>query len=207
MVHTIVGAAAIEFGERGYAAASYGLIAERAGVTKSLVSYHFASKSTLALAILQRAFSDGVFMNQSAPASNPLAELVASTAAVASAVVTDPVARAAMRLQSERGLINGPVPVPFVGWTRRTEETLRTARRDGLLSGAFDPAEEAYFFIATFIGLKHMAEAQGEWSAFPRRAAAGTAARLMLLGASEADLREGIPASESPENRVLPTSA
>ncbi|GAA2433899.1 TetR/AcrR family transcriptional regulator [Mycolicibacterium llatzerense] len=51
----ILDAAAIEFGERGYAAATTAAVAERAGVSKSLVHGYFQSKEGLYCACVRRA--------------------------------------------------------------------------------------------------------------------------------------------------------
>jgi AcrR family transcriptional regulator len=49
-------AAALEFGESGYEAARVGRIAERAGVNKAMLYYHFGSKEALYLEVLRDLF-------------------------------------------------------------------------------------------------------------------------------------------------------
>lgn len=50
----ILDAAAVEFAERGFVAASTNTIAEAAGVAKGLVFHHFATKADLYIAIVER---------------------------------------------------------------------------------------------------------------------------------------------------------
>src|SRR5437016_6221658 len=53
----ILGAAALEFAERGYAGARVDRIARRAGVNKAMLYYHFGSKRALYRALLRQVFS------------------------------------------------------------------------------------------------------------------------------------------------------
>src|SRR3954471_8702056 len=53
----ILGAAAAEFAERGYAGARVDRIARRARVNKAMLYYHFGSKQSLYLALLRKTFA------------------------------------------------------------------------------------------------------------------------------------------------------
>lgn len=56
----ILGAAAEEFGEKGFAAASYNRIIERAGISKGAMYYYFADKDDLFRTLLESAVAEWV---------------------------------------------------------------------------------------------------------------------------------------------------
>src|SRR5437773_12173760 len=65
------------FAERGYDGASLSVIADRAGVNKAMVSYHFGGKRKLYLAIVTATFTDLVARAEELPASGrPAPELL-----------------------------------------------------------------------------------------------------------------------------------
>jgi AcrR family transcriptional regulator len=65
----ILDAAVAVFGERGYAAASMDLVAERVGVTKPVLYTHFGSKHGLLLACMARARAELLEVTSAAAAS------------------------------------------------------------------------------------------------------------------------------------------
>src|SRR4051794_31056290 len=66
----ILEASIAEFNESSFDAASITQIAMRAGVSRSLVTYHFPTKSSIASAILGLAYQDGVFMGRDRDATD-----------------------------------------------------------------------------------------------------------------------------------------
>ncbi|BDZ52148.1 hypothetical protein GCM10025867_43890 [Frondihabitans sucicola] len=89
-VRTILEAAGLEFEIKGYESSSYGSIAARAGVAKSLVSYHFATKADIAAQVVAEAFPGGTFLSTEPSPGGPLADILESTAVVARAFSTNP---------------------------------------------------------------------------------------------------------------------
>jgi AcrR family transcriptional regulator len=184
-VETIVRAAGLEFAERGYEGASYQSIADRAGLAKSLVSYHFATKTDLVAAIFASAYPAGNFANTPAVPDEPLVELAVSTVLVASRMRLDPIARAGLRLQHDRHLIDAPVPAPYVGWVDRSAESFRQAIAIGQLPPSVDADLEARMLVGQYIGLRDLADTMDERETFIPRAIQGTLDRFRAMGAAD----------------------
>lgn len=93
--------AAIEvFGEVGYAAAAWGTIIERTGMTKGAMYHHFDSKESLASAIIE-AGSDSLLMafrNVCGSSSPALENMIHGTFTIANVLSSDKMARAAEQL-------------------------------------------------------------------------------------------------------------
>jgi AcrR family transcriptional regulator len=179
----ILAAAGAEVAEHGYEGTSYQAVAARAGVTKSLVSYHFATKADIARAILDLAYATGSFARTPRVPDAPLEELTVAVVLVASQTVMDPIARAALRLQRERDVIEIEVPPPWVGWVKRVGGCLDRAIELGVLPAEVDVAFEARLLVAQYIGLRELSQAFDERELFVERAIRGTVDLLRALGA------------------------
>lgn len=203
-VESIVAAAGLEFAERGYEGASYQSIADRAGIAKSLVSYHFATKTDLVAAIFASAYPDGNFANTPALPDEPLVELAVSTVLVASRMRLDPIARAGLRLQRDRDRIDAPLPRPYIGWVERSARSFRQAIAIGQLPAGVDADLEARMLVGQYVGLRDLADALDERESFIPRAITGTLDRFRAMGAAEATValaRERAFAAIPPELR------
>src|ERR1700752_1659110 len=96
----ILDAAIDVFSEVGYAAAAWGTIIERTGMTKGALYHHFDSKESLASAIIEEG-SDTLlvaFRNVCGSASPALENMIHGTFTVANVLRSDRVARAAEQL-------------------------------------------------------------------------------------------------------------
>lgn len=188
----ILTAAGVEFAERGYSGASYQSIADRAGVAKSLVSYHFAAKSDLAHAIFESAYPAGTFANTPVEPDDPIDDLVVSTALVAVRTLLDPIAAAGIRLLQDRALIPGPVPIPLIPWVNRTAATIRVAVERGDLPSGVDAELQGRLLTGQYYGLKEVSMLMDEQDVFPGRATRQIVDRLRLLGADPAALERSL---------------
>lgn len=187
--HAILEAAAGEFEERGYQATSYASVAARAGLAKSLVSYHFASKNDLVLAMFAESFSpQGLFPLPPTDEIAPLDDLAESTVAAASSEETSVIARAALRLQREAYLIDVKLPAPFVGWTARCTERIGLAVRLGHVRQDVDVDFEAHLLVAQYIGIRDLAAASHDYDRLMERTAIGSLDRFVAMGATPAAL-------------------
>jgi AcrR family transcriptional regulator len=184
-VQTILGAAGLEFEIKGYEAASFGSIAVRAGVAKSLVSYHFATKAEIASRVVSEAFPDGTFLATEPSPSGPLADILESTAEVARAFSTNPLARAALRLVNENKLDDPAAPRAYVGWVARFSDDLRRASALGLLPIGVDTHREALVLVGTFVGLRYVTDAMDDRDLFWELAVTSIRQRLLVLGAAD----------------------
>ncbi|GAA4265821.1 TetR/AcrR family transcriptional regulator [Frondihabitans peucedani] len=187
-VRAILEAAGLEFEVRGYEAASFGSIAARAGVAKSLVSYHFPTKADIANRVVAEAFPDGTFLATEPSPRGPLADIMESTAVVARAFSTNPLARAALRLVNEHKLDDPAAPRAYVGWVSRFSDDLRRACAQGLLSIGVDTHREALVLVGQFVGLRYVTDAMDERDRFWELAVTTLRQRLIALGADEASL-------------------
>lgn len=185
----ILVAAATEFDVRGYQATTYASIAVRAGVAKSLVSYHFASKTDFVRAIMDVSFSqEGVFSATPVIQPAPFDELAETTVIVAMHEQSDPIGRAVLRLEREADLIDMDLPVPYVGWVQRCAGTLDRAVALGHLRPDVDTVFEAHLLVAQFVGLRELAESLGEYPGFVARAVTCALDRYATIGAAPAAL-------------------
>lgn len=187
-VRRILEAAGLEFEVRGYEAASYGSIAARAGVAKSLVSYHFATKADIAAGVVADAFPNGTFLATEPSPDGPLVDILESTAVVARAFSTNPLARAALRLVNENKLDDPAAPRAYVGWVARLGDDLRRAAARGLLPIGLDTHREALVLVGTFVGLRYVTDTMDERERFLELAVTSLRQRLIWLGADEASL-------------------
>jgi AcrR family transcriptional regulator len=187
--HAILEAAAAEFEERGYQATSYASVAARAGLAKSLVSYHFGSKNDLVRAMFEESFSpQGMFPLPPTDVIAPLDDLAESTVAAASSEQTSVIVRAALRLRREAYLIDVRVPPPFVGWTARCVDRISLAARLGHIRHDVDVEFEAHLLVAQYIGIRDLAAASHDYERLMERTAIGSLDRFVAMGATPAAL-------------------
>lgn len=187
-MRTILDAAGLEFEVKGYESASFGSIAARAGVAKSLVSYHFATKADIAARVVAEAFPDGTFLATEPSPDGPLADILESTAAVAREFSTNPLARAALRLVNENKLADPAAPRAYVGWVKRLADDLRLAAAEGSVPIGIDTHREALVLVGLFVGLRYVTDAMDERARFWDIAVSSLRQRLVFLGADEASL-------------------
>jgi AcrR family transcriptional regulator len=187
-IRSILEAAGLEFELKGYEAASFGSIAARAGVAKSLVSYHFVTKSDIAAHVVHEAFPDGTFLATTPSPDGPLCDILESTAVVARAFSTNPLARAALRLVNENKLDDPEAPRAYVGWVSRISDDLRRASAQGLVSLGLDTHREATVIVGVFVGLRYVTDTLDERDRFSELAVTSLRQRLIFLGADETAL-------------------
>lgn len=182
----ILAIAAEEFADHGYSATSIGGIAERAGMGKGLVQYHFKAKVDLATTIVQAAFSQAPFANV-VPQGVPLrgiAQIVASIRAVSTAFRDDVRVRAAVRLVREYDIIPVVFPTPYVGWMAVMAQCLRDAAADGEIPAVVDYEVEGWHLVATFTGVQETSHRLTKRVDLPERIEEMLQRQLRLLGVS-----------------------
>lgn len=155
---TLVCAAAEVFARRGYAAATMSDILDAAGVTKGALYFHFRSKEDLAHAIFSE---DVLFADTDAlpSGSSPLQDLIDLSHAFATALQTNAVARASVRLAIELTFAPGEEPTGYVTWQGAVTALLERARQHGELAVGTDPASAANVVVGSFTGLQLLSEA------------------------------------------------
>ncbi|MEU8959506.1 helix-turn-helix domain-containing protein [Streptomyces sp. NPDC048518] len=145
----LVRAAAREFERTGYEGTSLGRVARTAGISVGALTFHFASKAGLALAVRTR--GDAAVRACAAQAGRstapPLDTVVALTLALARLLEEDEVVRAAVRLWRELPEGDGSWSAL---WRPTVTETLARADRGGLgpAVGAGDVVLLAEYLLA-----------------------------------------------------------
>lgn len=190
----ILRVASVEFAERGYVGTSIGTIAEKAGIGKGLVQYHFKAKSDIAVAIVRGAFSQAPFANvvEITPPPQGIAAIVASIRAVSGAFRDNVRVRAAVRLVREYDVIPVTFPTPYVGWMARMAELLREAVEHGEIPPLCDYDVEGWHLVATFTGVQETSHRLTGRDDLPERIEQMLAIQLPRLGVSDPERYLGV---------------
>lgn len=155
----IIRAAAAEFDEVGYAAASLSSIAARLGRTKGAMSYHFSSKASLAQEVADYHFRqwEGVLAGIRADGYVGLETMIIVSFVVATRYRDDLLVRAGIRLQHDAGLRDVELPPPYVWWTGMTRSLLAEGRQAGQLGDDVDLDVAAEVLVEAFTGVQVVA--------------------------------------------------
>ncbi|HXV92796.1 MAG TPA: TetR/AcrR family transcriptional regulator [Pseudonocardia sp.] len=187
MRRAILVAAGEQFAAKGFAGASLGGIAERCGLTKGSLYFHFKTKQALADAVVAAMLDSWQRLRARVAESrlDPLRALVAETGQVLGAIAVDPLMRGGFRLATDpdAAATAGLGHVDF--GEDAVVQRLALARDAGLLRPGVEPEVVARQVVALFVG--HLTIA-GSPSARPAHAAARMdEAWSLLLPAVAAD--------------------
>ncbi len=150
----VIAAAAEEFDANGYAGGSIGGIAARLDMTKGAVAYHFASKASLAAAIIDEEVKQMRQMVDDIDGRGlrGVNALVAAVRSIIARADTDVVFRAAYRLNREHSAIDTHLRRPHLLWIGHMERFLDQAKADGEVHSDLDVAHAARAVAAMFLG-------------------------------------------------------
>jgi AcrR family transcriptional regulator len=139
----ILTAAAELFEQQGYTASPLTDIMARAGVTKGALYFHFSSKEELARAVVaeQRLWSEADVSHE-----------------FASALQTDVIARAAVRIAIEHGVFTSPDPTPYKQWVNTTAAMLEHAQRADEVKPCADVQTMAEYIVAAYSGVQMVSQ-------------------------------------------------
>ncbi len=157
----ILEAAIDVFGEVGYAAASWGTIIERTGMTKGALYHHFDSKESLASAIIAEG-SDTLllaFRNMSGPSSPALENLIHSTFVVAQLSASDRMARAAEQLAVALSGFNEAASHVYTNWLAVTADEARKASKEGDIREELSAETVAESIVSATFGIRLLVNA------------------------------------------------
>ncbi len=137
----IIEGAAKEFDERGYVGASMDGVAERAGVTKGALYFHFTSKADLAGAVIARQHEVSRAYAEVAHARGrtPLESMMWMSQGLAVQMTTEVVVSAGIRLSSEPADHGIDRQDPYTDWMRVTADLFREAVAVGEVDDRWDP--------------------------------------------------------------------
>lgn len=150
----ILDAAIDVFGDVGYAAAAWGSIIERTGMTKGALYHHFDSKESLASAIIEEG-SDmllGAFRNVCGASSPALENMIHGTFTIANMVRSDKVARAAEQLTCALSGFNDAAARFCAGLMELMSAEAQRATAEGDLRADLDPARLGESIVGAMLG-------------------------------------------------------
>jgi AcrR family transcriptional regulator len=156
----IIDAAAGEFDERGYVGASMDAVAERAGLTKGALYFHFTSKADLAGAVIarqhevSRAYGEAAF----ARGDTPLEVLMWMSQGLASQMVHEVVVSAGIRLSTEAATADVARQDPYADWIAVVADLVRQGVDAGEVDPAWDPELVGRVVIPAYTGVQTVSD-------------------------------------------------
>lgn len=137
----LIEAAAAEFDERGFVGASMDGVAERAGMTKGALYFHFRSKVDIAGAVIagQDEISRRYAEVAATRSTSPLESLMWMSQGVATQMVEEVVVRAGLRLATDPNARAIPRDRPHEYWVEHTADLIRRAIDAGEVDPSWDP--------------------------------------------------------------------
>ncbi|MEV6113641.1 ScbR family autoregulator-binding transcription factor [Streptomyces sp. NPDC052109] len=156
----VLDTAAELFAERGYAGTSVVDIAERVGMTKGAVYFHFKNKEAMAVAVVEGNYQLwlDILKEVRAEGLDPRETILQLLDRTTEAFIGEPMVQAATRLQSERSLIGAPLPEPYVGWLKMLTDLFEEAGEAGQLKEGVSPRAAAHVVVASFYGVQHVSD-------------------------------------------------
>ncbi|MFD4576908.1 ScbR family autoregulator-binding transcription factor [Streptomyces sp. NPDC058417] len=152
----ILEAAGAVFDEHGYASTTIAMVLERAEVTKGALYFHFASKESLAQAVLDEQVPFGAVPSQPCKVQ----EIVDMTFVVGHRLLGNALLRGSVRLavdqETPSGVDHGE---PFRQWAQRLTGLLELARERGELLPTVKPRETVELLVGSFTGIQLMSRA------------------------------------------------
>ncbi|UFR03534.1 TetR/AcrR family transcriptional regulator [Streptomyces sp. Go40/10] len=192
---SILEAAAVVFGERGYDAASTNEILARAGLTRGALYHHFPSKEAIAAALAQAHGEALVVPDPDQPVK--LQSVIDLTLAFSLRLQTDMVLRASVRLAVERSSFSMSSQTPYNQSITLVEDLLRQADKQGELLPGTDLSEVASTIVGAYTGLQVMSEVYSSRQDLPARISALW--RLLLPGLAAPGMLPRLRTSLPPE--------
>ncbi|UXA05863.1 TetR/AcrR family transcriptional regulator [Mycobacterium sp. SMC-2] len=152
----ILDAATEVFGEVGYAAAGWGAIIERTGMTKGALYHHFDSKESLASDILKEG-SDTLltaFRNVCGPSSPGLENLLHGAFTIVVVLNSDKMVRTAEQLASALSGLNEAAASFYADLAAKIADEARRAISEGDLREEVDPEVLSEFLVGAMFGTR-----------------------------------------------------
>ncbi|OBG22179.1 TetR/AcrR family transcriptional regulator [Mycobacterium sp. 852002-51057_SCH5723018] len=154
--------AAIEvFGDVGYAAAAWGTIIERTGMTKGALYHHFDSKESLASAIIEEGSETLVvaFRNVCGSSSPALENMIHGTFTIANVLRSDKMARAAEQLTYGLTEFNEAAARFCGGLVDIMAAEAQRARAEGDLRPDLDTTMVSESIVGAMLGIRLLSQA------------------------------------------------
>ena len=149
------------FGEVGYAAAAWGTIIERTGMTKGALYHHFDSKESLASAIIDEG-SDILlvaFRNVCGSSSPALENMIHGTFTIANVLSSDKMVRAAEQLTAALSGFNEAAARFYASLVDEMAAQARRASAEGDLREGLDPGVVSESIVGAMFGMRLLSNA------------------------------------------------
>lgn len=178
----ILEAAAREFERVGFAATTIAAVAREAGVSQGALHFHFPTKLSLALGVIDeqnvRTF-DVVSHHDASPAE----ALVRASRGIAGMLLTDPVVSAGIRLSLERGEFGAATAAFYDQWIGGISDLFRLAIASGELRTDLTPEQLGATVVPMFTGVQLVSAVRtGRQDLFP---AVATMWRMVLTAVAD----------------------
>lgn len=154
----ILVAAAEEFDRAGYQATPLSAILRRSRVTKGAFYFHFRSKESLAVALIQAQNQRWPRLGQQwlRRGLDPLTTAIGMIDESARLIHEDVVLRAGVRLACRPAEPEMAVWLPYPAWEQMLSELLRRSAEQGLLRDGVDPEAAARVLHAVVVGAREI---------------------------------------------------
>ncbi|MGN8048947.1 ScbR family autoregulator-binding transcription factor [Curtobacterium sp. 22159] len=183
----ILVAAAREFDRAGFAGASIAGIARTAGVPQGTLHFHFPTKLSMALAVIDEQNSR-TFAVVSHGDGSPTAALIGASRAIAELLRTDAIVRAGIRLSLERGEFAHATASFYEQWIGGIVDVFRSAIASGELRTDLAAEQLGATVVPYFTGVQLVSEVRtGRADLF---AAVETMWHVLLAGTADPRHRE-----------------
>lgn len=156
----IIQGAAQEFDEHGYVGASMDAVAERAGVTKGALYFHFGSKGDLAGAVIaeqhevSRRYGEAAF----ARSTSPLESMMWMSQGLATQMVSEVVVSAGIRLSTEAATAEVARQDPYTDWMAVATELMRQGIAADEVDDTWDPEMLGRVIIPAYTGVQTVSD-------------------------------------------------
>ncbi|MBF4994519.1 TetR/AcrR family transcriptional regulator [Arthrobacter gandavensis] len=152
----ILAGAASVFEEMGYGRASLSQVAERAGVTKGALYFHFPSKEDLARAVIAEQHGyitadNTAVLNLGLP---PLESMIVLCRRFAENLLRQPIVRAGTRLTLEASIFHEDVRQPYDDWVEVMARLAGQAQDQGQLRQDLDAPAFGRLVVSALVGVQ-----------------------------------------------------
>ncbi|WP_144711614.1 ScbR family autoregulator-binding transcription factor [Curtobacterium pusillum] len=156
----IIDAAAHEFDEHGYLGTSMDAVAERAGLTKGALYFHFSSKADLAGAVVARQHEVSRQYGEAAFARGrtPLEVVMWLSQGLATQMVHEVVVSAGIRLSTDTAAAEVDRKDPYTDWMQLVAELMGQGVEAGEVDPVWDPALVGRVVIPAYTGVQTVSD-------------------------------------------------
>lgn len=182
--NSIIEGAAAVFESAGYGPASLQLVAEKAGVTRGSMYFHFKSKELLAHAVIdaQHEITQRSAERIVSAGHGPLETIFLLCADFAELLTSHPVVRAGIRLTLESSAFGHAVQDPYRDWMAVMEQLTARGQVAGEIREDIDPAAFSRFLVGSFTGVQMVSNVMtGRRDLMDRINEMSSLVRLMLM--------------------------